>query len=316
LVSEQRLRTVLFSISWFVSAISVLSDAYSYRVIVRFLQTKSSNCVSVNADRVFYPLVAIVSDRFLIVTKNAYLGRQSFLFSEWISNHRWGTKFFHDPDLFSRLTGTFAAACREARECEYDAALAQCYEAHPELSNIGGGAHQAFLVAVFTFIAIRAAYELFCLVVIAVSCVRNSLLLSCRVWIKGSVFLPLLLVRASTRAELLDKVVLVDTPPSEYIWELLTSGIFVTGLKLFAETYYLLVVAQMGLVWSNWLSLVLGIVTVVRLVGQAAWSWRKQRQNTLLEEHYAERAASGADLELDDIAKSGGSDSVAAVRLP
>jgi Leucine-rich repeat (LRR) protein len=315
LVSEQRLRIALFSISWFVSAISVLSDAYSYAAIVRFLQTRSGNCVSINDDRVFYPLVAIASDRTLIVSKSAFLGRASFLFSEWINLPRWGQTIILDPDLSNRLRGTFAAACRQARECEYDDALAQCYGAHPELSTSGGDAHQAFLAAIFAFIAIRAAYELFCLIVIAICCVRDSLLLSFRVWIKGSAFLPLLLVRAATRSELLKSVVLADTPPSEYIWELLTSGVFVTALKLVAETYYLLIVAQTGLVWSNWLSLALGIVTVVRLVGQAAWSWRKTRQNALLEEHYAERAASGADFELSDIGGSG-SDKAAAVRLP
>jgi hypothetical protein len=115
-------------------------------------------------------------------------------------------------------------------------------------------------------------------------------------------------MRVSTRSELLDDVVLADTPPSEYMWELLTSGVFVTALKLFAQTYYLLRVAQTGLVFSNWLSLVLGLVTVVRLIGQAAWSWRKMHQNQLLEERYAVPAALGAGYELREVTNDGSDD--------
>jgi hypothetical protein len=198
-------------------------------------------------------------------------------------------------------TCSFTGACSES----YDA-LAQCYTARPDLANNGGGAHQAFLAAVFTFIAIRAAYELFCFIAIVFSWARNSLILSCRVWIKGSIFLPLLLLRASMRAELFDGVIMADTLPSEYVWELLTSGIAVTGLILFAHTYYLLRVAQTGLTFSNWLSVVLGLVTLVRLVSQAAWSWRMLKKRALRERWYSsDFSASGADFELEDMARGG-----------
>jgi Leucine-rich repeat (LRR) protein len=303
-VSEQRVYMALFLLSWFVSATSVVSDAYSYTAIVGFLQTRPNNCVLINEERVFYPLLATY--RGLPPSLQHVPG--SFLFSEWIQPQPWREAFGNGIVVVRDYTDEFASACREARECEYDDTLAKCYEAHSNLSTSGGGAHQGFLKTVFTFIAIRAAYELFCLVVIVISCARNSLILSCRVWIKNSIFLPMLLLRALTRAELLDDFVLADTPPSEYIWELLTSGVFVTALKLFAQTYYLLHVAETGLAFSNWLSLALGLITVVRLIGQAAWSWRKMHRDELLEEHYAERAASGADFDLDEMTSGGSVD--------
>jgi Leucine-rich repeat (LRR) protein len=299
--AEQRVSIALFLLSWFAAASSILSDAYSYSATVQFLQERSRACVSINEEHVFFPL--FTTDGGLPPSLRDVPG--SFLFSNWINPQLWSLAFPNGLDLVRDNTKIFASACRQAPECDYDAALAQCYEAYPELSTSGGGAHQAFLKAVFTFIAIRAAYELFCLVVIVISYTRDSLVLSCRVWIKSSIFLPMLLVRASTRVELFDNIVMAYVPPSEYILELLTSGVFVTALKLFAQTYYLLRVAQTGLVFSNWLSLVLGLVTVARLIGQAAWSWRKLLQDQILKEHYVEGAATGADFEMDEMTGGG-----------
>jgi Leucine-rich repeat (LRR) protein len=314
-VSEQRVRMTLFSIFWVVSAVSVLSDAYSYQATLTYLQKRSANCDSVNEVRVFDPQV--FTGRDLPRALHGIPG--NYLFSEWINPKHWidtsGSGSGLDLNLLQQFTDSFASACRQAPECAYDDTLKQCYKAHPELATSGGGAHQAFYNTVITLVAIRVAYELFCMIVIFVSCVRNSIILNCRVWIKSSVFLPLLLVRDSMRGELLEDIVLADTPPSEYILELLTSGIVVTGMKLFSQTYYLLWVAQTGLVASNWLSLMLGLVTVARLVGQAAWSRRKQHQNDLLEEHYVERAASGAEFMLDDMVGGVGTDTYDYVRM-
>jgi hypothetical protein len=58
---------------------------------------------------------------------------------------------------------------------------------------------------VWALVAIRIAFEAFCLVTILIGCARNSLLLGCRVWFRGSVFLPLLAVRSATRIELLEE---------------------------------------------------------------------------------------------------------------
>jgi Leucine-rich repeat (LRR) protein len=299
LISEQRFRMAQFSISWLISAISVLSDAYSYMVMVQYMQTSSGNCVSINEKRVFYPQISGGGyTPSLLQDVPGY-----YAFSNWITSPLW-VEFSNDKDAVRLFTELFRSACRQAPECEYDAALLRCYNAYPQ--------HQAFLNTVFAFIAIRAAFEFFSFVAIAVSCSRNSLVLSCRVWIKTSVFLPLLLMRVSTRASVLSDIVMADTPPSELIWELLSNCVFLTATKLFAQVYYLLAVAQTGLAWSNWLSLALGIVTVVRLVAQAAWSWRKTHHSAL-EEHYAERAASGSSFDLDDL---GGSANIYAIRLP
>jgi hypothetical protein len=183
-----------------------------------------------------------------------------------------------------------------------------CYEARPELATSGGGAHRSFINAVFSIMAIRVAHDLFSLFVILISCVKNALHVRFRVWIKSSIFLPLLLVRSWTRAALYTEIVMAETPPSEYIWELLTTGVLVTAAKLFVQAFYLLRVAQTGLSWSNWLSLLLGIVTAVRLIVQAAWTRRKLQQQTL-EEHYFERAASGSSFDLDDLTSSSSSSS-------
>jgi hypothetical protein len=304
LVSEELVRMVLFSIVWIVSAVSFVSDTLSYRAIVRFLQKRSGNCASINEKRVFFAQI-YRGDVLPLPLQNV---SGSYPFSSWIDPQVWAD----DPDAGSVLkaglsladyTAAFSSTCRQAPECAYDDALKQCFEARPDLATSGGGAHQGFLNVVIAFIAIRVAFELFGLIVTVVSYARESVVLRCRVWIKSSVFLPLLLVHAATRDELLEDVVLADTLPSEYIWELLTSGVFVAGLKLLAQTYYLLRVSQIGLLWPNWLSLLLGIVTVVRLVAQAIWSWRNEH----LEKHYAERAESGVYFGVDDIIGGGGS---------
>ncbi len=49
------------------------------------------------------------------------------------------------------------------------------------------------------------------------------------------------------------QVALASPPPAEHVLRLATTGVFVTGAKLFVELYFLLRVAQTGLVWSNWL---------------------------------------------------------------
>ena len=85
---------------------------------------------------------------------------------------------------------------------------------------------------------------------------------SCRVWFRSSVFLPLLALRPATRAALIDDVALAPPPPpAEHILRLLTAGVCVTGAKLFVQLYFLLRVAQTGLVWSNWLRYALSSLT-------------------------------------------------------
>jgi hypothetical protein len=149
---------------------------------------------------------------------------------------------------------------------------------------------------VIACIAIRLAFELFCLVVVIAGVAfrggSSRVVPRFRVWIKSSVFLPLLALSADTRASFLDDMVLSDPPPIDYIWLLCTTGVFVAGAKLFADLYFLLHVAQTGLVWSNWVSLVRGAVTAPLLVVRATLSWRKLWYQRL-EEHYAERAESG-----------------------
>jgi hypothetical protein len=274
--------------------------------MVDYLEERSTSCVSINELRVFFPQVfrgSALPPSLLDVPGN-------FAFSDWINPQVWSAAFSDGLVLVRQFTESFASACRQAFECDYDAALAQCYEARPDLATSGGGAHQTFLHVLLILIGIRAAYELFNLTLIVGSSAHNSLLLRYRVWIKSGVLLPWLLLFDSTRDTLLYDVVLTDTPPTEYIWELLTNGIFVTAIKLFAQVYFLLRVTQTGLVWFNWLSLLLGAFTAVRLIVQAAWSWRTLHKKALLEEHYAERAESGSEFDLDDIADGGGGTSV------
>jgi hypothetical protein len=44
------------------------------------------------------------------------------------------------------------------------------------------------------------------------------------------------MAHSHTLNELRTNIVLADTTPSEYIWELLTTGVFVTGLKVYSQT--------------------------------------------------------------------------------
>ena len=128
----------------------------------------------------------------------------------------------------------------------------RCYEARPELATSGGGAHQPFLNVIWALIGVRLAFEMFCLCAIAVSCARDAVIKWCRVFMVGSAFVPLLLLSAATRVPMLD-FVLADRKPKHFLLELLTLGICISIAKLFADTYFLLRVAQNGLVWSNWL---------------------------------------------------------------
>ncbi len=107
-------------------------------------------------------------------------------------------------------------------QCAYDADAKRCFEARPDLST-GGEAHSAFLHAVWALIAIRVVYELCCAGAIVVACALHSnsnsntnshssshspaaIVRRCRVWIKGSALVPLLLARSATRVALFDEL--------------------------------------------------------------------------------------------------------------
>jgi hypothetical protein len=206
----------------------------------------------------------------------------NYLFSDWIAPKYWdanfGGAFSNGATVMGVYIEAFQSACRNAPECSFDNALNRCYEYRPELSTSGGGAHQAFQNVIISLISIRIAYELFCLAAIAISCARNSVIPSCRIFMIDSAFFPLLLIRTSTRETILD-FVLAEREPKHFIMQLFTSGLFIVSAKLFADTYYLLKVAQNGLVLSNWLSLILGLVTVPKLIGLAGWTWCKARRD-------------------------------------
>jgi hypothetical protein len=111
-------------------------------------------------------------------------------------------------------------------------------------------------------------------VVIGISCAQDSVVMGCRIFMIGSAFFPMLLVRASTRQVMID-FVLAERKPKHFVLQLLTVGLLIASTKLFADTYYLLKVAQNGLVWSNWMSLIIGLVTVPKLIGLAILAWWK-----------------------------------------
>ncbi len=302
LVSERTVRIALFARAWLTSAAGLLSDALSYTFIVQYLEKRSNNCALINEARVFVPQLAVVF--FPSALRSV---PDTYAFADWIHPRNWPIAESNGLDEVPTYTARFIAACRQAPECSYDASLSRCAETHPDLATSGGAAHQTFFGVVMACIAIRCAFELFCLVIIVAgvafrggsggesgggSVCSWQTVVRFRVWIVSSVFLPLLAARADTRASVLNDMVLVDPSPLDYIWLLCTTGVFVSGAKLFADLYFLLRVAQTGLVWSNWVSLVLGAITAPLLVTQAALSWRKLWYERL-EEHYAERAESG-----------------------
>ncbi len=147
----------------------------------------------------------------------------------------------------------FTAACERVPECSFDSASLACVESHPERALSGGGAHLAFFDAVVVFVAVRAAFELACFAAVVVSLARNAIIERGRLWMGGSAFAPLLLARAKTRDALMGEIAFADTRPVDYIWLLLTSGVFVSAAKLCTDLYFVLRVAQTGLAWSNWL---------------------------------------------------------------
>jgi hypothetical protein len=287
-VAKQTLELALFSLGFVTAAAGLFSDAYSYLVMIQYLQTRSRICQLLNEIRVFLPqLGSIGSPQALQNVPGNYS------FANWIAPQFWdasfGGEFSNGAYFISLYTSRFDSACRQAPECAFDAALKHCYEARPDLATSGGGAHQTFLLILWVLVWIRIAYELFCLISIAVSCVRNSVVMGCRIFMVDSVFFPLLLMRATTRQVMLG-FVLTERKPKHFIIKLLTSGLFIAVAKLVANTYYLVYVAQNGLVWSNWLSLILGLVAVPKMVCQATWSWWKQR-----------RAAAGVDTAADTL---------------
>jgi Leucine-rich repeat (LRR) protein len=300
LLSERFLKIALFVISWVLGLVSIGANAISYRSMIVYLTSLPNYCLPINYFQSFSGLVSIPSTTdwsgSSVVTSSI---STDFPFAVWINSPVW--KYFDNyRSMVQNNIASFEQFCQSVSECVYHANSYTCELARPELAGRGGVAYQRFLNAIFVFVSLRLLYELFSLVLILISCMRGSLF-GRRVFFQTSVFLPLLLLRQSLRNIFVNDVILMEAQPSDYLWRLLTNGLFNTGPMLAANLYYLLAVVQTGLDASSWASLLLGVLMLPQLIGQAIWSSESAHRKLKEELHYQERAESGISLQLDDI---------------
>jgi hypothetical protein len=201
-------------------------------------------------------------------------------------------------------TQAFVFLCTALPECSFDTAQSKCVTEHPDQTFAESNGHFSFFVIVFACAAVRAAFELVCATLVAVSVARDANT-GHRVLLQSSALCPLLFLRPRTRAAWAD-IVVSDSLPSDHLWRLLFSGLLVSIPMLFVNIYYLLNIAQTGLGVSDWASLALGMLLVPRLVGQAAWGWWASVRDAR-EAHYAERASTGAEFDAEIESWDGGS---------
>ncbi len=255
-VEARTFRLAVFGAAWTTTAAALFSDAFSYVAIVRYLVSRPRNCEALNTLRLFLPLLRLPREDIPQGLRDR--SGPATLFAAWISSPYW--RLTGESDQNQQLgLARFGDECAQVPECSFDVVSRACVETRPERALSGGGAHTAFFHAVLAFVAVRAAFELACLVTVLVSLARNAIVRRGRLWMGGSAFAPLLLLRAATRDAFVSETIFVDTPPADYIWLLLTSGVAVSATKLFADLYYLMRVSQTGLAWSNWLRFVLSV---------------------------------------------------------
>jgi Leucine-rich repeat (LRR) protein len=308
-LAERTLKLGMFTLIWLAGVGSVLTNGIAYRSMIDYLSVFTDNCRPINFIRVFSGAIAVpvlslhIGGSGETSPLSASNLPPNYLFSQWINSGSW-LNFDNYRSLVQTNIAAFTQLCTGAPECSYDASTFSCQLTRPELASSGGAAHQTFLVVVIVFISLRVLYELFSLVLIVVSCVRCTLF-GRRVFMQSSMFLPLLLLRSSLRQVFVNDMVLMEAQPSDYLLRLLTNGLFNTGPMLIANLYYLLAVVQTGLDASSWASLLLGVLMLPQLIGQAFFSWRSSKLVHLqLQEdaHHRERAESGAVFELSDLA--------------
>lgn len=151
-----------------------------------------------------------------------------------------------------------------------------CVELYPERSDNGGTGYRAFLVFTIVCVSVRAAIELSILALVLVGCARNQIV-GRRVLLKTSIFLPLLLGRMTSgkrmRNSFLSELVFpTEMQRSDYDLELLVSGVLSTVPVLLVNLYHLSEVTQTGLSNADWLSVLVGSWTLIKLVGMSVWA--------------------------------------------
>jgi hypothetical protein len=303
-MSHESLLTLTHFIGWGVCVVVLAGDMLSYTSILQYLHASSQNCDALNAFRVFKGEMSISMPASLRTVA------PDTPFAVWIASPEWSA--LPEPLLSQTLqfnTYHFSEYCGNimaAPECAYDSARGVCFEAIPDLAISGPSPYKHLIPIVAVTVAIRAAIELVGLVLVVVCLLRNTVLADYQLLFRQSVFMPLLLVRSTTRSLLASNVVMVEFhSPLYHVGKLFVFGLLVNLPQLAITTYFAINVSQVGLVWYNWLSLCSGVILVPKLLGQAVWSWWMLLQDSL-EQHYEDRAASGADLDVDQMCDTSG----------
>jgi hypothetical protein len=287
---------VVWWVSWAVFALFSAADFFGLWNIMVYVRQSFDNCARFNGQQVFTvrmpPFVYFSWFTYSEILSLDFMNNFAATNGPFDTFGKWCVFLEKLADLFDEAAGimsvtanftafkedivsSFSSQCAAIAGCAYASASKSCILADANAVEFGGTAFAICLALAIAVTALLAAGELFRLFIVARSCRVGSVRwhARCADFIFSSTFAPLLRFGiGASRFE--SDIVLHQSTARDILWRIVHQAVL-RSIPVVALNYYFLTqIAQTGLVWTNAVSLVNGVVSVPLLLMRAFLRFR------------------------------------------
>jgi hypothetical protein len=280
---HERFKFAIYLVQWVGVAAGLFLDVLNMNSIIRELLVVSNNCESINFyaffSSFFSPHFGFYAEFYF---RPSDLAPPSTTFSSWLHEYFLvQTRLtMASPSTILNIEG-FKSICEMMAECRLDLATLTCWQQFPDLALTGGAAFKHFFVLTIMVGAIRGGVESCRIFIVALSLLRGSIVGGSggAEIVRSSLSSPLLLLTERTRVDFRQRI--LDHRPThrDFLLRIIHAGVLSSIPLLAVNVYFVSMVSQTGLSATNWISLILGLLSVSTMLLQSVLSWRSRNEN-------------------------------------